>query len=378
MRAPFGGLLRHVLDLARGQAARGHQVGLIADSNMRHGNAEAALANLAPQLALGINRCAMARELSPTDFGAVARVSRLIAQIEPDVLHGHGAKGGAYARLARAAPPAIRAYTPHGGSLVYGPHTLRGSFYRMLEWVLNWRTDVLLFESSYVGDMYRTAVGKPRGIVRIVHNGVSDVEFAPAIPEPDATDIVFVGELRAVKGIDVLIEALAMLRQSGRHVSASFAGDGPEAAAIKAHADGCGLHGQVRFVGHRPARQAFAMGRILVVPSRAESLPYIVLEAAAAGMPIVATRVGGIPEIFGPRAAAHLIPSEDHVALARAIAAALDNPPAIQSVARIVQKRVRSEFSLDAMVEGALAGYRTALAHGPPASTANQSLKYVH
>ena len=68
-----------------------------------------------------------------------------------------------------------------------------------------------------------------------------------------------------------------------------------------------------------PARDAFALGRLLVAPSRAESLPYIVLEAAAAAVPMITTNVGGIPEIFGPQAAGLVAPG-DAAALARAIA----------------------------------------------------------
>ena len=87
-----------------------------------------------------------------------------------------------------------------------------------------------------------------------------------------------------------------------------------------------------------PARQAFALGRVLVVPSRAESLPYVVLEAAAAGMPLIATRVGGIPEIFGPHAG-RLVPPDDAAALAAAIAQALDGPDETAAAAAALARR---------------------------------------
>ena len=162
-------------------------------------------------------------------------------------------------------------------------------------------------------------------MVRVVRNGVGDAEFAPITTRPDATDIVSVGELRPVKAIDVLVEALAVLKRSGRPVTATIAGEGPQGADLKAQAERLGIADLVRFVGYRPAREAFAMGRMLVIPSRAESLPYIVLEAAAAGMPIIATKVGGNPEIFGAQAD-HLITPDDSAALVGAIAAALDDP----------------------------------------------------
>ena len=148
----------------------------------RRARADAALAELTPHLALGLQRVAISRELGPSDVGALRFVSGWIKNAAPDVLHGHGAKGAALARLTPSAPNAIRVYTPHGGSLVYRPGTLGGGFYRTLEWLLKWRTDLFLFESSYIAGLFRTEIGRPPGIVRVVHNGVGDAEFAPIVP----------------------------------------------------------------------------------------------------------------------------------------------------------------------------------------------------
>jgi glycosyltransferase involved in cell wall biosynthesis len=178
-----------------------------------------------------------------------------------------------------------------------------------------------------------------------------------------------VGELRPVKAIDVLIEALALLRQSGRRVTATIAGEGPDDAKLKVQAIRLGIADQIRFIGHCPARKAFGMGRILVIPSRAESLPYVVLEAAAAGLPIIGTDVGGMSEIFGAQAG-RLIPADDIRALVGAITAAIDDPAQMQSAAQALKTRVRSEFSLSAMVECNLAAYREALAERQLAQSA--------
>jgi glycosyltransferase involved in cell wall biosynthesis len=99
----------------------------------------------------------------------------------------------------------------------------------------------------------------------------------------------------------------------------------------------------------------------MVLCSRAESLPYVVLEAAAAGMPIVATRVGGLPEIFGGDAA-HLVGPDDSAALAAAIDAALADPVNLRRLAHSVCARTRHQFSAAAMVDGGLAAYREAIA----------------
>jgi glycosyltransferase involved in cell wall biosynthesis len=244
---------------------------------------------------------------------------------------------------------------------MYCPGTLSGGFYRSIERILNPRTDLFLFESSYIAELYRKVVAPPRAMIRVVRNGITEAEFAPAVPRADATDIVCVGELRPVKAMDVLIEALAILQQSGRRVTATIAGEGPDAAKLQAQANRLGLDDQVRFIGHCPACTAFTMGRMLVIPSRAESLPYVVLEAAAAGLPIIATNVGGNPEIFGPQAA-RLIPPDDIAALIGAITAALDDPAGMQGGAQVLKNRVRGEFSLTTMVECNLAAYREAIA----------------
>jgi glycosyltransferase involved in cell wall biosynthesis len=107
-------------------------------------------------------------------------------------------------------------------------------------------------------------------------------------------------------------------------------------------------------------RAALAKGRIMVVPSRMESLPYVVLEAAAASKPLIATRVGGIAEILGPQAG-RLVPSDDVPALAAAIARVLDDPALATEEARILNRRIAAHFSADVMVDSILAGYREAM-----------------
>ena len=359
-RAPVGGLFRHVLDLAREQVARGHRVGLIADSNTGGARADETLRELAPSLALGITRIPMRRHIGPGDAFAMAHVMRRIAKADVDVVHGHGAKGGAYARMALNAHRAVRAYTPHGGSLLFGHDTLAGKFYLATEKVLMLRGDLFLFESAYSAEIFRRKIGTPRGLVRVVHNGVSRKEFEPITAQTDATDLVFMGEFRPVKGIDVLIDAIAQLHRGGRIVTTTLVGDGPEREALRAQVERLGLANIVQFRPAMPARQAQALGRIMVIPSRAESLPYVVLEAAAAGLPLITTNVGGIPEIYGTLTDT-LVAAEDVGALAQTIARTLDHPDATAKLAGNLQERVAASFSVDTMVDGVLNAYEAAL-----------------
>lgn len=359
LRSPVGGLFRHVLDLSRAQAARGHQVGIVADSSTGGDRADAAFAALAPCLALGLSRVPMSRHIGASDLSAQRHVARRAHDAGADVLHGHGAKGGAYARLTGRG--AIRVYTPHGGSLHYGRTSPVGMLYLTLEQVLMPRTELFLFESAYGRDAFTAKIGTPRSLVRVVHNGVTQEEFADIAPQGDATDVVFIGELRHLKGVDVLIDALAALAREGRPTSATIIGAGPDEQQFRAQAERLGLGSSIRFLAAMPAREGFARGRVMVAPSRAESLPYIVLEAAAAAVPLITTNVGGIPEVFGPQSA-RLIPPGDAAAIANAIRAALADPAALRNETLTLRARVQAAFSADVMTDAVLAAYAQALA----------------
>jgi len=381
MRAPVGGLFRHVTDLAQGQAARGHRVGLIADRSTGGAQAEATLSALASKLALGLTRVPMSRHVGASDFLAVRHVSRRANAVAADVVHGHGAKGGAYARLGVTPSPTdrktIRAYTPHGGSLHFGRGSPTGLIYLNAERALMRRTELFLFESAYGCDVFKAKIGEPPSLLRVVHNGVTDDEFQPIVVGQGATDLLFIGELRMLKGVDVLIAAIRQLAREGCHVgrrnteahggegrkvTATIVGDGPDRAQFEREVRKHGLGEQVQFVGAKPARQAFSLGRLLIVPSRAESLPYIVLEAAAAGVPMIATQVGGIPEIFGPDAGALVAPG-DPTGLAQAISQAMQDRGARHSASLRLKTRLRALFSADVMTDAILAAYREALAN---------------
>jgi glycosyltransferase involved in cell wall biosynthesis len=359
VRAPVGGIFRHILDLANGQAARHHQVGIVADSLTGGERADDALAEIAPRLKLGVHRLAIRRNPVTADALVWARFAQLIHRLKPEVLHGHGAKAGVFVRVSPRAKGAIRVYTPHGGSLHYPSDTLKGAFYSRMERSLMNRTDLFLFESAFARDTYQRMIGTPKGLVRCVFNGVTADEFDPVTIADDATDVVYVGEFRAIKGADLLIDAVARLRADGKKLTLTLAGDGEESETLKAQIARLGLGDAVRFIGHVKARYGFSKGRLLVVPSRGDSMPYVVIEAGAAGIPMIAAKVGGIPEIFGPFTDALFTPNLVG-AMADAIQTAINDPTAAQQRATAMRERIFQHFSQKAMVEGVLAGYREA------------------
>jgi glycosyltransferase involved in cell wall biosynthesis len=346
-RTPVGGLFRHVRDLVRGLAMLGHDVGIICDSTTGGAAAEAALAALKDACRLGIHRLPIGRLPGIADIAAASAIARLAGSLAPDLLHGHGAKGGVHARLAgsRLAIPAL--YTPHGGSLHYDWSSPRGALFLAAEKLMLGKGAGLLFVCDYERSVFDRKIGLARLPHKVVHNGLWPEEFAPVPLVPDARDLIFLGEMRELKGVGDLLEALARL-VPWRRVSATFVGDGPDRPAFEALARRLGLTGQVNFAGAMPARTAFSLGRLMVMPSRAESLPYVVLEAVAARKPLIATRVGGIPEILPPE---RLVPPATPDALAEAIRAQLTDATAGDAQAEADGEAARARFSASVMTQ---------------------------
>ncbi|MEO0799605.1 MAG: glycosyltransferase family 4 protein [Pseudomonadota bacterium] len=367
LRAPVGGLFRHVRDLATEQASRGHAIGVLCDASTSDSLTEQRLSDLSEHLALGLHRINMPRGLGLGDVAATQATKKLIAIHGCDVVHGHGAKGGAYARLAvggstateRMSQTEARAYyTPHGGSLHYAPSSVQGRIFMALEQRLSRATSGLIFESAFSQKTYRRQVGPARCPERVIANGLLPSEFFQHTPAHDAADVLFIGELRDLKGIDILLEGLSKLRTQGHTATATIVGDGPDAAKFRAMADDLSLSDTVTFTGALPAAKAFPRGRILVVPSRAESFPYIVLEAAAQAIPMIATDVGGIPEIVG-QGSETLIPSKNSDALAAALVSFLNTPEHFEARAQALQARASDRFSVAGMTTEILTFYRS-------------------
>jgi glycosyltransferase involved in cell wall biosynthesis len=360
LRAPVGGLFRHVLDLAEEQATHGHDVGILAASTTEDRLTSAKFAAIAEKLRLGIARIPISRQPGLSDLAAVRAVRSHAATLDLDVLHGHGAKGGAYARLAALSLSArgrhVKSfYTPHGGSLNFKPGSLEQRFLLMIERGLESVTSGLIFESAYAARVYRSRVRSKGAPQRVIPNGLKRMDFTLADPRPDATEVLFVGELRKIKGVDILLDALADLKL-GHPVTATIVGSGPDAERLKAMASALGLDGLVRFAGALPVREAFSLGRVMVVPSLAESFPYVVLEATAAGMPLIATNVGGIPEIVADTDTV-LIEPGSATALASALSATLGDAGGAMSRAKRLRDKVASKFTVAAMTDAVLDFY---------------------
>jgi glycosyltransferase involved in cell wall biosynthesis len=368
-RSPVGGIFRHVRDLVEEHRAAGHDVGILCDSSTGGAHEEKLFDSIRPHLTLGLTRIPVRRAIAPSDLSALLRSYKHIKSLQPNILHGHGAKGGVLARMIGTGLRANRSrvarlYSPHGGSLHFERSSLSGQAVLRVERLQERFTDALVFVCDYERRTYEAKVGNPTTPWKVILNGVKASEFTPVVAPDDAADFLYIGMLRDLKGPDVFVDAFARTERAlGRPLSGLMVGDGPDRDRYEAMMTERGLGRRIRMMPAMPAREAFAMARTVVVPSRAEAMPYIVIEALAAQKPVVASRVGGIPEILGTDSEALATPGDAQDLSQVMTAAAVD--PGWQRRVMPKPDTFRSVFSSSVMADSMLDLYRSLLRDQP-------------
>lgn len=356
-RSPKGGLFRHVCDLVEGQVRDGLRVGILCDSTGGDEEADRILKQLESRCDLGVVRIPFSRIPSLGDLWVCRALYRHFMSHKPQVIHGHGAKGGTIARLMGRAMGSLAIYTPHGGALHFDSSTLAGSIYLMVERLLRFRTDGVIFESRFAQQAYEEKVGPVRCESSIIYNGLRSEEFETLGAVEQSVDFLFFGELRKLKGLKPLVEAAGKLREE-KDFSMIMAGSGPDSEELLQQIRERGLESNIRVVKPiYPAAAAMIKARCVVLPSLAESLPYAVLEALACGKPVITTHVGGIPEIFGDKKDL-LIPPSDSEKLYSRMKAFLDDDPIFVKGYPELRRSIGERFSYDRMVSRVSEFYR--------------------
>jgi glycosyltransferase involved in cell wall biosynthesis len=345
-RSPVGGLFRHVRDLAEEQSALGHDVGIIVSADAHDQGSATALSELAPHLRLGMHKFAISRLPSASDVRVVGLVRNLLRTMKIDIAHGHGAKGGLLARLSGV--PSV--YTPHGGSLHYRWSNPAGAAFLTVEKALVHWTGGFIFVCDFERREFEKKIGLGNRPNIVVHNGLRPIDFEKIEIRPDATDLLFVGEMRDLKGVDVLLKAL----QFSTH-SATLVGEGPDRSRYQEMAKSLGLENRVNFPGRMPFRDALKLGRVVVLPSRNEAFPYVVLEALAAGRIILASDVGGVGEVLGQE---FLAPAGNVSALSDKINTTLKDEFAISAKVSNMRLKLVDNFSISQMATRSIAFYK--------------------
>jgi glycosyltransferase involved in cell wall biosynthesis len=348
-----GGVFEHVAALCAGLADRGHEP-LVGGP----------FAGQPAGLRAEVLPLDLVRAVSPSaDLRAALEVVRLVRRVRPDVVHAHSSKAGAVARMARPAfwrVPLV--YTPHGYAFAgYFERAAERRAYRAAERLL---APLATLTLCVCRAEQRLADGiGPRRRTRVVHNGVP-----PAEPGPPAPAVATLREggpvvgaltlLRPGKGIETLVDALPRLLAAVPDVRVAVAGEGPDRAALEERAHALGVDHALHLIGHTPGAMALLAGSdVFVSASWAESFPYNVLEAMAAGVPIVATDVGGTGEAIEDGASGLLVPPRDPEALADALSALLTDRTRAATLGAKARARQERMFTVGQMVDGTLEVY---------------------
>jgi len=184
--------------------------------------------------------------------------------------------------------------------------------------------------------------------LHIVHCGV-DLNLFNNAKHTVGKNLLFVGRLAGVKGLPVLLESLALIKNIHPDVMLTVAGDGPDRAALERRATELGLTQQVRFLGYQSqsqVRQLMAETDVFVMASFAEGVPVVLMEAMASGVPVVATRIAGVPELVEDGVSGFLVPPGDAQSLAEKTAELLSDPTLRQKFGKAGHAQVEKEFSI--------------------------------
>ena len=212
------------------------------------------------------------------------------------------------------------------------------------------------------------AQGVPAGRIDLVPNGIDLSLFPVRDQRPQPRTVAMVARLFEEKRIDVLIAAAPLIVARFPDVKFHIVGDGPCREQLIAQARDAGVLPQVQFMGHRDDVPAIlAAADLFVLPSQSEASPNVIIEAMAAGLPVIASRVGGIPELVTDGATGHLVPPADPNALAAAILDLLEHPDRARAFGQAARARIQQQYSFDKMVAQFESLYRSGSPE--PAST---------
>ena len=315
---------------------------------------------------------ALGREVAPlADLTALAELVRLIRRERPAIVHTHTSKAGFIGRLAAviARAPAV-IHQPHG-HIFYGYYSPRRTavFTALERLAARWTDRIITLTDRGAQEHLARGIGRAEQYVA-VPSGVPTAELRAAAPargeartrlglDPDAFIVVGLGRLVPIKGFDLLARALPALIAQIPSARVLLVGDGAERAHLGAIAASMGVAERLRMTGETTDVASYlAAADVVAVPSRNEGMGRVIVEAMALGLPVVATAVGGIPDVVTDGECGRLVEPEDVDALAAALIE-LGRDPALRRKLGEAAVRRAETFSTAVASEKLLAVYAT-------------------
>lgn len=297
------------------------------------------------------------------DLMAYVRLRKMLHKMRPDIVHTYNIGAIDTALCARLAGVRHVVHAEHGRD-ASDPHG-RNRKYRWLRRLLSPAINVFVAVSEDLSEWLARDIGIPRNKVRLIYNGVDTEQYRPGNREaailpagfapPGSAIIGSVGRLDPVKAYDVLLQAFARVCESAPAPGPRLilVGDGPERVALEARAQELGVASRVWFAGARDdVPRLLPALDVYVCSSIAEGIALTIIEAMASGLPVIATRVGGNPELVVPEQTGSLVPASDPDALAQALELSLAQPELLRAQGSAGRKRAQTHFSIDAMIAG--------------------------
>lgn len=288
----------------------------------------------------------------PLDLAAVRALTRILRDFRADVVHSHEFTMAIYGAAAANRANARHVITMHGGLYYANAWRRRAA----LHWAAR-RSAALVGVSDATASALRQNLGIDASKIHVVPNGIplrtgvrarlrSELALAPG-----ELLIVSVGNLYAVKGHAVLIEALAKLRERSEW-RVAIAGRGEEEPRLRAQAAALGIGDRVHLLGFRDdVADILAAGDVFTMPSLSEGLPLALVEGMSFGLPVVVTRVGGVPEVVTDGVEGSIVPPSDAGALASALGALLQDEPRRHQMGAAARTRAIRDYALTTMAD---------------------------
>lgn len=293
------------------------------------------------------------------DLAALREVLALLRDIKPDLLHAHSSKAGFIGRLAARLVGVKSVFTAHGWAFTEGVSVGRRALAVSLEKLAGRIGDAVITVSEWDrGLALRYRVAPPERIFT-VRNGVSDTPLR-ATPSRHPPRLIMVARFASPKDQALLLRALASLKELPW--SLDLVGDGPLLPQVKALAQTLSLSERVRFLGRRmDVDRLLAEAQIFVLVSNWEGLPLVVLEAMRAGLPVVASDVGGVGEAVVDGETGFLVPRGDGSLLKDRLRRLLADPGLRVQMGLAARKRYEEHFTVERMTEAVWGVYRRVL-----------------
>lgn len=294
-------------------------------------------------------------------------VDRALSDLAPTIIHAHRYKEHFLSYILAWRHGARCIATIHGFE---PPMALSGRFkfaiWNSINFILARLTRARF---AAVSEELRQRYKVPSGRCAIIPNGIRLQNFDQSSErriraDPSSIPVIgWIGRMVPVKGLAILLKAVAQMSAASRPLRVLLVGDGPERAHLEALADRLGIRDLIQFVGFVPDPRVFlAEMDIFVLPSLHEGIPMALLEALAAGVPAVAAAVGGIPGMIGDTGAAHLVRSSSPEAWATALTAVIGCQEELSRMANRGRQLVREQFSIESMVNRYFDVYSAAVA----------------